>query len=232
VIDCLAATGLNGTGFIIGAAVLLVFGVAFFALARRGRGRVAVLAIGLMLVGGAVITGPTASASASVSASDPCPAAASIPAPTPITVPDLTPIMRFDPTTFTGSTTIQARIQIFEINAVSTTAAQAVIVSIPESSQYTVAPYDPTLVTSVGGPVQNTNWTYLGVFGGTHYFKYIGVALIGASGESDFGFTLDYDPGGSSGVENVVASISDGSGGETNYLNNKDGQTITYSGSP
>lgn len=100
--------------------------------------------------------------------------------------------------------------------------------SIPASSHYTVLPYDATLTTSAGSPVQNSSWAYAGAGNGNYFWQYTGTSLIGAGGSSAFGITLSYSAHASSGKENVVVSIFDGSGGEVNFLNNNDEEVIIY----
>ena len=145
------------------------------------------------------------------------------------TVPDLTPTITILPAISNGdSNVLQCRITVKEVLGVSTTTAP-VYVSIPESAHYTVNPYNSTLTNVYGLPVQNSNWTYLGLFNGRYFFQYIGSTLIPANGTTSFGISLNFNANGSSGKENVVVAILDGSGGETNFLNNYDDETIIYS---
>jgi hypothetical protein len=145
------------------------------------------------------------------------------------TVPDLTPTITILPAISNGTTNVlQARITVKEVLGVNTT-TQPVYVSIPASQHYTVNPYNSTTTNVYGLPVQNSNWTYLGLFNGRHFFQYIGTAPIPANGTTSFGINLTFNSNGTSGKENVVVAILDGSGGETNFLNNYDDETIVYS---
>ncbi|WP_254412659.1 hypothetical protein [Dyadobacter diqingensis] len=146
-------------------------------------------------------------------------------------VPDLTPTLRITPAQIVGNNKpINVRVVVAEINGVQTSGN--IFVTIPVSSHYTVNTYNSAQTTSTGLPVQNTQWAYLGISGSNHVFRYggtAGVTTLAASGSSAFGFSLAYSANTQSGTENIVVSIFDGSGGELNFLNNKDNENINFS---
>lgn len=146
-------------------------------------------------------------------------------------VSDLTPSLAITPSTTVGNgQTISVRALIREINNKATTGD--VIVLLPVSAHYTINPYNASQTTSNGLGVQNANWTYLGIFGTDHAWQLGGTAgatSIPANGTSAFGLTINYSSNGQGGIENMVISIYEGSGGEINVLNNKDSETITFS---
>lgn len=145
--------------------------------------------------------------------------------------PDLTNSLVISPSTFIGNgQTITVRAVIKEVNNSKTNGD--VIVLLPISSHYTMNSYSPSLTSSNGLPVQNANWTYLGVFGTDHAWQLggtSGTTAINGGASSAFAFTLICSANGQGGTENLVLSIYEGSGGETNFLNNKDSETMTYS---
>lgn len=146
----------------------------------------------------------------------------------PAIQPDLTPILTILPAVVTGDNVVlECRIRVREVNGAATTATP-IYVSIPASSHYTVQPYNPAGTTYAGSPVQNSNWAYAGLINGRHFFQYTG-PLIAASGSSAVGFTINYSANKTAGKENVIAAILDGSGGENNFLNNQDSETVLYS---
>lgn len=143
-------------------------------------------------------------------------------------VPDLTPTLIVLPSSVVGNNQIlECRIRVREVLGVSTTTTP-VFVSIPLSNHYTLLPYDPTLTMSAGNSVQNSDWKYYGIINGNYFFQYIGTSLIGPNGSSALGFSINYSANGTGGKEYMVVSIADGSGGENNFLNNKDEEVINF----
>lgn len=141
--------------------------------------------------------------------------------------PDLTPTFRVTPSSVVGDgTTVACRIFVAEINAAPTNSTPIYLL-VPKSSHYTLNTYNPSQTSSGGLPVQNSQWTYTSENASNYIFKYIGTAPLNNSGSS-FGISIVYNANGTSGSENIVISIFDGSGGETNFLNNKDGETINF----
>ncbi|WP_159478266.1 hypothetical protein [Dyadobacter sp. 3J3] len=146
-------------------------------------------------------------------------------------LPDLTPTLGISPSQVIGNNkTLNFRVLVAEINGATTNGN--IFVTIPVSAHYVINPYNSALTSSAGLPVQNTRWTYVGISGGNYVFRYGGTAgatAINASSSSAFGFSVVYSANAQAGTENVTVSIFDGSGGETNFLNNKDNESINYS---
>lgn len=145
-------------------------------------------------------------------------------------VPDLTPTITITPSQVVGNAkTLNVRITVREINDVPTKGD--IYVTIPVSQHYTVNAYVSNLSSINNLPVLNTQWGYMGIVGQNHVFKYGGTSnatTIAAKGSSAFGYTIIYNANAQSGKESVVVSIFDGSGGEKNFLNNKDSETVIY----
>jgi hypothetical protein len=49
-----------------------------------------------------------------------------------------------------------------------------------------------------------------------------------ANGTSTFGVIADFDPEGQDGTYNMISTIVNGSGGDTNSSNNTDNEIITF----
>ncbi len=142
-------------------------------------------------------------------------------------MPDLTPTFRVTPSSLVGNNvTVACRVFVREINKIPTTATP-IYVFVPKSSHYALSTYNSAQTTSGGLPVQNSQWQYVSANASNYVFKYIGTAPLNNSG-SAFGFSIVYNANGTSGAENITVTIFDGSGGETNYLNNRDGETINF----
>ncbi len=143
-------------------------------------------------------------------------------------IPDLTPTFRITPSSVIGNgTAIAGRIFVREIAGFATT-SNPIYVFVPKSANYTLNTYNSTQTTSGGLPVQNSQWTYLSANATYYIFQYNGSVPLNNSG-SAFGFSMIYNSNSLSGKENINILVFDGSGGETNFSNNSDGETIRFS---
>ncbi len=139
--------------------------------------------------------------------------------------PDLTVTFRITPSVIIGNgVSISGRVFVREINSVSTTSIP-IYVTVPKSANYSLSTYNASQTTSGGLPVQNGNWTFISETGSDYVFQYTGTPPLNNS-SSAFGFEIIYNSNGVSGKENISVTIFDGSGGEINTSNNRDGETV------
>ncbi|WP_300603724.1 SdrD B-like domain-containing protein [Niabella sp.] len=148
-----------------------------------------------------------------------------------LAVPDLSPSIMAVPTQVTGVKNLSVRVVVREVLNAATLAGKAIYVYIPTATHYTIGAFDPALTSIAGLPVQNKDWSYMGVQGSNYVFQLGGTTgkkIIDAAGTSAFGFTVVFDPNKTGGKDAVVVSVFDGSGGEINFKNNKDNDVIKY----
>lgn len=145
----------------------------------------------------------------------------------PIPCPDLTPIMTILPGNIAGMSSVEAAVQITELDSVDTNGS-IVVVRIPSDPRL-VFVWNIGLTMSALVPVQNADWNYLGDNGFVHTFTYNGPGLvIPAEGTAAFGFQSFYDPQSTDGQTTLTATIIPFSGGECNALNNTDSERLVY----
>ncbi|MBO9594632.1 MAG: carboxypeptidase regulatory-like domain-containing protein [Niabella sp.] len=148
-----------------------------------------------------------------------------------LAVPDLSPNIMVVPTQVTGAKNLSVRVVVREVLNAATLADKAIYVYIPTATHYTMSAFDPALSSIAGLPVQNKDWSYMGVQGSNYVFQLSGTTgkkIIDAGGTSAFGFTVVFDAKKTGGKDAMVVSIFDGSGGEINFKNNKDNDVIKY----
>ncbi|MBO9593315.1 MAG: cadherin-like domain-containing protein [Niabella sp.] len=146
---------------------------------------------------------------------------------------DLSLSVAAEPSQVTGTQTVSLRIVVYTVNNTPTNGS-AVYVRIPKSPNYTLDPYAPALTTISGQPVQNADWTYMGLDAGqlNHVFKLGGTnakTVIAGLAASAFGCTAVFNGGSASGTDNIIVNIFGGSGGDSAAGNNSDTETIQYS---
>lgn len=136
---------------------------------------------------------------------------------------DLTSIMLLLPNTASGVTDLLTTFTIQEVSGNPTIGSITLV--LPKDDRLSVS-FDQN-ATMVGGfPVNNIDWIYDG--GNPNFHIWTSNAIIPASMNSKIGIIATYDPQGSSGISTYSATILNGSGGETNGLNNVDAETILY----
>jgi len=138
-------------------------------------------------------------------------------------VTDITPVVTFLPGVANGSTPMAWQIKCQELLGVPTNGTITMVM-----------PKDPRLSfsyeankTSVGPFVlENAKWAYNAANASFHIWTTTDV--IPASGSSTFGFEALYTPENSTGEVTYTVTIITGSGGENNFLNNIDAETLVY----
>ena len=138
--------------------------------------------------------------------------------------PDLTPIVSVVPSSISGSSTVGAAIEIFQL-AENKTDGSAIKVRIPADPRFTFA-WNPTLMNVGFTPVNNSDWIYLGNNGLFHEFEYYGI--LGPNHKSAFGIIGNYDPQNTSGSTTLTVTVVPGSSNECVFFNNSDAEIISY----
>ncbi|MCF3109350.1 Ig-like domain-containing protein [Niabella sp. CC-SYL272] len=131
-----------------------------------------------------------------------------------------------------GSKTVSVRISVSTVNS-SPTDGTDVYVLIPKTANIMLDTYAPALTTMFGLPVQNADWSYVGMDASNvnYMFKLGGTNLktvIAGSSTSSFGVTFTFNGGSNAGLENLITYIFENSGGESNSTNNNDSEAIQY----
>jgi|GEM_PF-1651409 len=146
-------------------------------------------------------------------------------------MPDLQPTISILPSSFTVNATsgysrlLRVIVRINEVEDVPTT-GHPIIVRIPKTSKLSFT-YSPSL-TSLGATIlQNSSWSFSNADPIYWVFTYTG-GVFPAYGESKFGFTATFFSEGETGQMFFNSIIVQGSGGETNFLNNVDDERIDY----
>lgn len=140
-------------------------------------------------------------------------------------LPDLTPVTTVVPGNLAGISQLSTVVTITELGYVDTDPTQDIIVRIPSDSRYSFT-FNQGL-TQVGfNSVENARFTYLGNNSLFHQFRLNGVLAKGS--QVAFGVIGTYDPQNTSGSTTITATIAPMSGGESNFSNNSDAETIWY----
>lgn len=147
-------------------------------------------------------------------------------------VPDFTISSFLDNLTPNGVSTLNFIITISELNGnplfINNRISSNLIVSVPNSSNITMN-WNPSLGSLLSNSVNNVDWQYLGIISNTHRWRYIGNSgVFIANGVSKIGVSLVWDNLGASGIGSFSWSVGQGSGGESNFLNNSSVNSFTY----
>ena len=138
-------------------------------------------------------------------------------------VTDITPVVTFLPGVASGSTPMAWQIKCQELLGVPTNGTITMVM--PKDPRLSFS-YDENK-TSVGPFVlENAKWAYNAANASFHIWTTTDV--IPASGSSTFGFEALYTPENSTGEVTYTVTIITGSGGENNFLNNIDAETLVY----
>jgi hypothetical protein len=138
-------------------------------------------------------------------------------------VTDITPVISFIPGVVNGASPMAFQIRCQELLGVPTSGTITMV--IPKDPRLTFT-YDDDK-TSVGPfSLENSKWAYNG--GNASFHIWTTEDVIPASGSSTFGFEALYTPENSTGEVTYTVTIITGSGGENNFLNNIDAETLVY----
>jgi|GEM_PF-4651593 len=140
---------------------------------------------------------------------------------------DLTPVMNILPNNIAGPSSVQVAVKLSEIHNVDTDGT-VITVRIPSDPRF-VFVWDIGLTFAAFTPVQNSDWNYLGDNGVFHSWSFNGNGLIlEGLNTTAFGFYGFYDPQGTDGQTTLTATVVPQSGGECNFVNNSDSETLIY----
>ena len=143
-------------------------------------------------------------------------------------VPNLSPSVSVLPSSLVGTRDIDAVVTIREFNSNPTIGA--ITVYIAKSSKYVLS-FDgaATTVPVSGVVVQNSDWTFDGTSNSGFYILTTksGIAIT-ANGFSKIGFTSTFNPNNQRGSTVLSVIILDGSGGESNNVDNQNQTVIDF----
>jgi predicted outer membrane repeat protein len=132
-----------------------------------------------------------------------------------LAVPDLTPTVVVLPSITYGDQSVTIRLQAAEVGGLQTLGL--ITMHLRESPNWTIG-LNPGETTGI--------WTYVGVVGVNHRFTT--TSSIAANTFSRINVPATFKPGGNSGKFVFTTTILSSSGGEVNYTNNSDQETITF----
>jgi len=145
-------------------------------------------------------------------------------------VPDFTARITINPSTISGPSTVNVIIDVIEI--LDKASCDDVYVLVPVFGERYSFTYNSNLGQLGIFTISNSHWQYLGSNGAFHIWKYIGPPLgsptFPVGGFSRFGFSGTYNNQGTSGETRFTVEVVQGSGGEINFMNNADGETLFY----
>jgi len=136
--------------------------------------------------------------------------------------PDMTVTSSLVPNNIAGVTAIGLTINVIELNGVDAPGPLPVTVRMPSDPRFAFTWNTAT----------NPDWNYLGDNGITHTWRYIGNGGVFPGGTTVpivIGLAdAQYDPQGTSGSTTMSPTVVPTSGGERNFLNNADPETLVY----
>lgn len=138
--------------------------------------------------------------------------------------PDLSPTIAFIPSTIVGTTNMGIVLNVYEFNDIATSGL--ITVYVLKDPLYTLA-FNPASTVTAGQAVNNSVWT-IDVITNPLYYIMTTNTVIPASGGLAAGFTTIFVPGASRGTTVITTFVSSGSGGEIDYTNNADDDTMVY----
>ncbi len=143
-------------------------------------------------------------------------------------VPDYTPTIQIAPSAITGISPVRVIITISEI--LDFEACSDLFILVPKLLPRFQFNFDTT-ATIVGGiAVANADWQYYPNANPNYYiWQYTGTGgTFPAMGSSKLGYIGTYDPSNTDGQSTFSVQIFQGSGGETNQVNNTDSDLLLY----
>ncbi|MBL7773540.1 MAG: hypothetical protein JNM95_11810 [Chitinophagaceae bacterium] len=147
-----------------------------------------------------------------------------------IRVPDYAPTIAITPSIVYGVKPVRVVVTINEL--LGKDACSPLYVFIPRLEPRYTFTWDPNatqLGSGAAGAVQNAQWQYFTVNPNFYIWKYIpNGSIFPASGQSKFGYVGIYDPNNTDGETTFSVQIFQGSGGETNLINNTDSELLIY----
>jgi len=132
-----------------------------------------------------------------------------------------------NPNNIIGSSTMEITVQVNEINNVSTTGS-TITLYVDKQAQFSNFTFNSARTTnSAGQAVQNSQFTIDATSNPDFYILTTTAQYKNSLRRVVFSVTVN--PGQTKGVSNVNVYLNNGSGGETNFSNNSDLATLTFS---
>lgn len=89
--------------------------------------------------------------------------------------------------------------------------------------------YNPNLTSLSGQSLNNSEFNYIGIIDGYHFWQYVGNGgIFPANGLKKFGISGLYNNLGTTGYTTFSCFVTLGSGGEVNFNNNFSGTTLFF----
>jgi hypothetical protein len=139
-------------------------------------------------------------------------------------VPDITPILTLTPNEIVGTTNLNVRIQVNEVNNVATNGLITVYLS---KHKNITLNFNPADILVDGVPVQNSKWTFDATTHPGYYILQTTETIVG-NGNRTIGLTGVFTPGQTTGRINITTTIIALSGKEENSANNSMALPIIY----
>ncbi len=153
----------------------------------------------------------------------------------PVCIPDLNPAISVTPNNgIAGSREMVVVMDVKEVAGCSTQAGQEIRVSIAKVSDFTFNWATYTNATGIPEAavtgLDNSDWTFTET--ATAWVWVFNRGTMNANEISKIGFKGIFNAGASSGNLDFTVTIRNGSGGETNTVNNVDYETVVYNVAP
>lgn len=138
-------------------------------------------------------------------------------------IPDLTPAIRFLPSTIIGTSPVGIVLDVYEFSGTATRGSINVLIF--KSSLYTLS-FNSTTTSVSGNAVSNSLWQ----FDDTNpmYYKLTTNQVMNGYGSMTVGLTTTFNPNSSNGATLISTVIENNSGGENYNSNNTDDDVLIY----
>jgi len=143
-------------------------------------------------------------------------------------IPDYTPTIQIAPSAITGASQVRVILTISEI--LDFEACSDLFILVPKLLPRFIFNYQNTASIVGGIAVNNADWQYFPNANPNFYiWKYTATgAVFPALGSSKIGYIGTYDPNNTDGQSTFSVQVFQGSGGETNQVNNTDSDLLIY----
>ncbi len=142
-------------------------------------------------------------------------------------IPDYTPTIQIAPSAITGTSNVRVILTLSEI--LNKKACSDLYILVPKLLPRFQFTFDNTATSIAGVPVENGNWEFANSNPNFYVWRYTANGgLFPSGGTSTIGYIGTYDPNNTDGQSTFSVQVFQGSGGETNQLNNTDSELLIY----
>ncbi|MBK7764288.1 MAG: hypothetical protein IPI46_13245 [Bacteroidetes bacterium] len=143
-----------------------------------------------------------------------------------VNIPDYTPTISIAPSAITGTQNVRVILTITEL--LNRTPCSDVYVLVPKLEPRYTFTWDAT-ATSIGGiAVSNADWQFYNTNPNFYVWQYVGATAFPGGTSSKLGFLGPYNPNQTDGETSYGVQVFQGSGGESNIVNNTDSEVLIY----